>query len=1207
MQNTQSNKKKRKFLSLQNLVGFLLLLTFGLILLMINMKNKLEDYRAEQKSTPVSDSINYDSQISELESKVDELNLLTNDLTDTVSDVSYEVDSIDTVTTSEVESMVSSFIVLAIVESDPLFKTSASYTISDTDITDWNTAYTWGDHSGMGYLTSSLASASYLRLDGSNDPITGDISMNANLVFDGTRRIIGGTGITSDLYFQSTSGVGATGADIHFLVGNNGATEALTILNNGNVGVGTNNPGSALQVVGNTQLADGYSIGDTVTVEFYGAVGDGVTDDYVAIQAALDAVGAAGGGTVKLTAGKTYMVGSTLEMTYDNVTLSGYGATIKEIDSTHLDEVLFVYGTSGDLIENVTLYGIIVDENYANQVVTNPRAIHVEYAKFFLADSVTVKNAWVSLDLTTGTIQSVVRNSYAIDYYNDGFEVSGSPAYTLEEEPNDIYFINCHTRNPQTGADHAWEIEDGAYNVTLQGCSSPDGIIGIKNHTGGTVSETHDISIIGSSYQELSLSTVTDNDVCYIKDINVISSNGKISDSGNIHGLNVVTADEASFASRGFLYSSSTGLDRITLGNDVNSYIQGSGNDIISFFSSGKTAMSIVNGRVGIGSTTSPNAELEITASTTGLIIKPKTSYTPSDIEGMDLWFKADAIIGLSDGDSVESWVDSASGYNFAQENTDSQPTYQTGEVNGEPVVRFDGTDDYLYTRETISNATEGSVFVVYKMSTYVALLGRTILSSGRQSGVDMWYFSSQQSVTNNDNKMYVYGEIANDGGNAVFTTDEVTLTDYVIGNVTSDGSTWKIYKDGVEQALSIRVGANTGAWWGDVANRTGFGLGAAYDGDAFNYFIGDIAEVIVYDRDLSDTERQGVESYLSTKYNIGSLSTPTVTPNLTEWQDGSGNALLFIDSNGYITGGTETTSDLFLKTTTATGVAGADMHFLVGDNGGTEAMTIFNDGTVGIGSTTADVALDVAGDIESNLITNSDGSGNVCYTAGGANGGVYLLTRCVSSSQRYKENIEDNILGLDAVEALRSVTFDYQDWYSSDPRDIGFIAEEVAEVSPMLVRYNADGQIENVKYEKISAILVKAVQEQQEQITALQLGGQIADGSLTVDSLQVNNEAIFNGIIQANSDLQVKGLVSIGSDGVGQAIIPAGQDYVNINFTKSYAQAPIVTITPASENYLSRDVKYAVINRQPGSFTIKFNSAQDEDIIFDWHAFANL
>jgi hypothetical protein len=54
--------------------------------------------------------------------------------------------------------------------------------------------------------------------------------------------VIGGTGTTSTLTYKTTTGVGAAGADHVFLVGNNGGTQAMRILNNGNVGIGTSNP-----------------------------------------------------------------------------------------------------------------------------------------------------------------------------------------------------------------------------------------------------------------------------------------------------------------------------------------------------------------------------------------------------------------------------------------------------------------------------------------------------------------------------------------------------------------------------------------------------------------------------------------------------------------------------------------------------------------------------------------------------------------------------------------------------------------------------------------------------------------------------------------------------------------------------------------------------------------------------------------------------
>jgi hypothetical protein len=68
----------------------------------------------------------------------------------------------------------------------------------------------------------------------------------------------GGSTTTSTLSLVATSGVGTTGADIIFKVGNAGGTEAARILNSGFFGIGTS-PSTALHVVKTTeQLRIGY-------------------------------------------------------------------------------------------------------------------------------------------------------------------------------------------------------------------------------------------------------------------------------------------------------------------------------------------------------------------------------------------------------------------------------------------------------------------------------------------------------------------------------------------------------------------------------------------------------------------------------------------------------------------------------------------------------------------------------------------------------------------------------------------------------------------------------------------------------------------------------------------------------------------------------------------------------------------------------------
>jgi hypothetical protein len=66
----------------------------------------------------------------------------------------------------------------------------------------------------------------------------------------------------------------------------------------------------------------------------------------------------------------------------------------------------------------------------------------------------------------------------------------------------------------------------------------------------------------------------------------------------------------------------------------------------------------------------------------------------------------------------------------------------------------------------------------------------------------------------------------------------------------------------------------------------------------------------------------------------------------------------------------------------------------------------------------------------------------------------------------------------------LRPVTFDWKE--SGDP-DLGLIAEEVERVDPSLVLFK-DGRVQGVKYDRIPAVLINAIKEQQAQIERQQM-----------------------------------------------------------------------------------------------------------------------
>ena len=89
-----------------------------------------------------------------------------------------------------------------------------------------------------------------------------------------------------------------------------------------------------------------------------------------------------------------------------------------------------------------------------------------------------------------------------------------------------------------------------------------------------------------------------------------------------------------------------------------------------------------------------------------------------------------------------------------------------------------------------------------------------------------------------------------------------------------------------------------------------------------------------------------------------------------------------------------------------------------------------------------------------------------------------------VSSSIRYKENVQDMADESSPLMKLRPVIFNYK---KQGLKDYGLIAEEVAEIFPELVIFNDQGEPETVKYHILCSILLNEVQKLSKRIEKLE------------------------------------------------------------------------------------------------------------------------
>jgi hypothetical protein len=112
-----------------------------------------------------------------------------------------------------------------------------------------------------------------------------------------------------------------------------------------------------------------------------------------------------------------------------------------------------------------------------------------------------------------------------------------------------------------------------------------------------------------------------------------------------------------------------------------------------------------------------------------------------------------------------------------------------------------------------------------------------------------------------------------------------------------------------------------------------------------------------------------------------------------------------------------------------------------------------------------------------------------------------------ISSSRRTKEDIRDMGEASAGLARLRPVVFRYRKPFANGakPLQYGLIAEEVAEVYPELVAYDAAGEPETVLYRFLAPMLLNELQRQQAQIQEQQALLQELQAELAIVKAQLS------------------------------------------------------------------------------------------------------
>ncbi|MGA7615832.1 MAG: hypothetical protein WBX15_11710, partial [Thermoanaerobaculia bacterium] len=233
---------------------------------------------------------------------------------------------------------------------------------------------------------------------------------------------------------------------------------------------------------------------------------------------------------------------------------------------------------------------------------------------------------------------------------------------------------------------------------------------------------------------------------------------------------------------------------------------------------------------------------------------------------GLAMWLRADTGVTAAQDGAVSEWK-SPNNITAKQEDASAQPKLVSSAIGGKPTIRFDGNDSILETNLDINPGTTPNLTVISVFDSRTAsadpfrkLYGADDGGYDRAAGLD------SRAETN-------YGIFAGNGVTAYFTLEKEKPY------ITVDSWTPKTFDGWVNGNHALVQAA--------VENEKGLphmfigGTGTDYH----EPWMGDVSEMLVYTRTLSDQERTQIEDYLAKKYSIAVDHTPAPAPATTTSQ----------------------------------------------------------------------------------------------------------------------------------------------------------------------------------------------------------------------------------------------------------------------------------------------------------------------------------
>jgi len=221
----------------------------------------------------------------------------------------------------------------------------------------------------------------------------------------------------------------------------------------------------------------------------------------------------------------------------------------------------------------------------------------------------------------------------------------------------------------------------------------------------------------------------------------------------------------------------------------------------------------------------------------------------PTDLpvkNGLALWLDAadDSTFSYSSGTSVSQWRDKSGNNSHVSQATSANQPSRSATQNSRKILTFDGTNDSLSTSISLDLSVTHTIFAIASQTTGTSDAGLVSINNSLNNGLTL----------HNGSTYYAYYGDGSKNANSSITTS----TTYIFT---------KVFKGTSSTTRQVYLNGTSATTTGVIANSDASGVIRL--GQQSTYLNGKIAEVIIFNRELTATELKQVHTYLGQKWGI--------------------------------------------------------------------------------------------------------------------------------------------------------------------------------------------------------------------------------------------------------------------------------------------------------------------------------------------------